>query len=362
MYYLNQKDLSALLLRWTEAAEVYAPKREAGQVMLMPYDEEAFTMNYVNFAFPLKEHLFRQREVLFSWEEKDGNILLDAGQSPPSSSRKDTNIEGKRILFGVRPCEVDSTLYTDKFFLSEYHDEFYARNRRGTAIVAVNCIQAGETCFCSSMGTGPFATEGYDLLFTSLEDRYLVEVGSDLGENLILFAADFFRPADSEAKTKKEKAQEAALDTFVTRILTDEIAKVLEENFDHPIWEEKAKDCIGCNGCTILCPTCTCFNVVEEATGESSGCRVRYWDSCQSDSFTRNANQQNPRDAVARVRYRVYDKFKYIDEKFHMKGCNGCGRCINVCPAAIDVVEIINLFAEESGQQEASKGKMGEIK
>lgn len=346
MVYLDQKDLRALLLWWAETAEVYAPKREDGQIMLMPFDEEAFTMDYVNFAFPVKEHLFRQREVLFTWEEKDGKLQLETGHSSPCSSEKEANNEGKKILFGVRPCEVDSTLYTDKFFLSEYHDEFYAKNRRETIIVAVNCIQAGETCFCSSMGTGPFATEGYDLLFTPLEDQYLVEAGSTAGEDLIRCAADFFRPVPTHDLLKKEKAEEAARDTFVTRILTDDIARVLEENFDHPIWAEKSKDCIGCNGCTILCPTCTCFNVVEESTGECSGCRVRYWDSCQSDSFTRNANQQNPRDAIARVRYRVYDKFKYIEEKFDKKGCNGCGRCINVCPASIDVVEIINLFAE----------------
>lgn len=341
MFIVDKNDLDKVLQRWNEFADLYGPRLEDGQVMLMPYLEEGFTMDYVNFAFPIKEHLFRQREVLFSWEDQGGQIHVTNGL--------DADTQKKSILFGVRPCEVDGLDYMDTFFLSEYRDEFYARNRQNTLIVAVNCIKAGDTCFCSSMGTGPFATRGYDLLFTPIEGRYLVEVGSEQGTLLLDAVRDIVKPANPQDFSEKETLEEKAKDTFVTRIHVgaDQIAELLDANFDHPIWAEKAKDCITCTGCTILCPTCTCFNVVEEHTGKASGCRVRYWDSCQSDSFTRNANQQNPRDAIARVRYRVMDKFKYIEERFDKKGCNGCGRCISVCPAAIDVVEIINQFAKE---------------
>ncbi|MEK6264203.1 MAG: 4Fe-4S dicluster domain-containing protein, partial [Clostridium sp.] len=101
-----------------------------------------------------------------------------------------------------------------------------------------------------------------------------------------------------------------------------------------------------CTGCTNLCPTCTCFNVVEENISCDSGCRVRCYDSCQSDSFTRNAGEHNPRNDVSRVRYRLFDKFKYIEEKFNKKGCSGCGRCTAVCPASINVVNVINELGE----------------
>jgi NAD(P)H-flavin reductase len=51
-----------------------------------------------------------------------------------------------------------------------------------------------------------------------------------------------------------------------------------------------------------------------------------------------------------RVRYRIYDKFKYIEERYGMKGCIGCGRCINTCPASINIADIINRLSREGGK------------
>ena len=146
--------------------------------------------------------------------------------------------------------------------------------------------------------------------------------------------------------------QNSVIDKFKTVIKVNNIAKVLEDNFNDPLWDQLSKECVLCTGCTNLCPTCTCFNVVEENTSCDSGCRVRCYDSCQSDSFTRNAGEHNPRNDISRVRYRLYDKFKYIEEKFNMKGCSGCGRCINVCPASINVVNVINKLGESNNLDE----------
>ena len=49
-------------------------------------------------------------------------------------------------------------------------------------IVAVNCGQAGGTCFCVSMKTGPEATFGFDLALTEVlnaeQHYFVVEVGT----------------------------------------------------------------------------------------------------------------------------------------------------------------------------------------
>ena len=348
MFIINKKDLNDLFTIWSKESEVYAPQVEEGQVMLLPYEEHKFTMDYVNFAFPVKEHLFKQKEILFKWENNNGTISLE------TPVNKDNT---KRIYFGIRPCEVYGIKYTDKFFLEGYKDEFYARARNAALIAAVNCTEPGENCFCSSMGTGPFTSSGYDVLFTPLKDSYLVEAGTENGKKLIDSAKKLFSEAGEEFLKKKEKAENDSKNKFKIKINTDNISKMLEESFNSPIWQGLSKDCITCTGCTSLCPTCTCFNVVEESTGNNSGCRVRYWDSCQSDSFTRNAQKHNPRSSEARVRYRIYDKFKYIEDKFNMKGCNGCGRCINVCPAAINVVEIINELSDSKLALEGNGGK-----
>jgi len=340
------EDLKELLTTWSKATfEVYAPKKNEGQVMLLPYNSNEFTLDYINFPFPVKEFLFKQKEELFHWNKDNDSVTVQAAE---------ISLNNKTILFGVRSCDAYGIAYMDEFFLEGYVDEIYKRNRDATWIVAVNCLEIGEDCFCSSMGTGPFASVGYDILFTKLNYGYLVEVATAKGEELIHLGEKLFTEANNNLILEKNLIANSFTDKFKTRIKVNNIAKVLEDNFNHPIWEQLSKDCVSCTGCTTLCPTCTCFNVVEENTSCDSGCRTRCYDSCQSDSFTRNAGEHNPRNNISRVRYRLYDKFKYIEEKFNMKGCSGCGRCINVCSASINVVNVINKLGESDKLKESS--------
>lgn len=343
MYQIRKNDLKHLLSKWSVNYEVFAPRLDEGQVMLLPYREDDFTMEYINFLFPVKEYLFTQREVMFNWKKSSGDIIIETPESVDP---------GKRVYFGIRPCDIYGISYMDKFFMEGYHDKFYGRKREGALIAAVNCIEPGEKCFCSSRDTGPFAEVSYDVLFTPFEDSYMVEAGSEKGEELIASAGEILIESSRNAKVEKDLILKKVLEKFKTKINSDDPAKILENNFNNPIWQKISKDCISCTGCTSVCPTCTCFNMVEEKKGEEKGSRVRYWDSCQSDSFTRNAGEHNPRNREARVKYRIYDKFKYIEDKFKFKGCTGCGRCINVCPASINVVSIINSLDEYNLCQE----------
>lgn len=348
MFTLKKDELKYLLSSWSKEAEVFAPQKEEGQVMLLPFEESTFTMDYINFAFPVKEHLFKQKEILFTWENDNGKIKAESPEKAKLC---------RRIYFGVRPCDIHGIKYMDKFFLEGYTDRFYRKNREAAIFIAVNCVSPGESCFCSSMGTGPLASSGYDLLLTPVDGVYLVEVGTDKGAKLLSSAKNYLAESDNSFLEAKEAVNSAALNKFTTKINAENISALLEANFDNPVWQKLSKECILCTGCTTLCPTCTCFNVVEENKGKNSGCRVRYWDSCQSDSFTRNAKEHNPRSSAARVRYRIYDKLKYIEDRFNMKGCVGCGRCINVCPASINIVDIINSFADKEASVETGGGE-----
>lgn len=346
MLTIKKENLKALLNIWSKSFEVYAPQKEQGQIMLLPYDENEFTLDYINFAFPIKEYLFKQKERLFKWEGNEQNINIHTN----------TNLlNSKRILFGARACDAYGIAYMDKFFLEGYNDEIYRKNRESTYIVATNCVKPGENCFCSSMGVGPFAKCGYDILFTPLENVYLIEAGSKKGEELITIGESLYAETDDKILNEKTMLIDSVIKEFKTQFVESGVHKILEENFNNPLWDELSKDCIRCTGCTNVCPTCTCFNVVEENMSSRAGCRVRYWDSCQSDSFTRNAGEHNPRNSISRVRYRIYDKLKYIEEKFNMKGCTGCGRCINVCPVNINVVNVINKLAKKDSDNAGDK-------
>src|SRR5512146_1597971 len=75
----------------------------------------------------------------------------------------------KLALLGVRSCELHAIAIQDNVFLNgDNVDSAYQSRRENTFVMAVNCGQAGGTCFCVSMKTGPRATAGYDLVLTEV--------------------------------------------------------------------------------------------------------------------------------------------------------------------------------------------------
>lgn len=99
--------------------------------------------------------------------------------------------EPPRFAFiGVRSCELHAIAVQDKVFLEGTHvDPVYKARRDNVFIVAVNCGQAGGTCFCVSMHTGPKATLGFDLALTEVlageRHYFVVESGTARGAEIL---------------------------------------------------------------------------------------------------------------------------------------------------------------------------------
>lgn len=334
LYTLNRENLEAVLNIWNEESSVYVPVGKENDIQLMPLGqvERTETEDYINLTLPVKEMFFEQKERLFSWERREESIEVEG-----LGHEHDKN----RILYGVRACDTYGVAYTDRFFQGEFPDPNYSSRRSELTIIAVNCLRAGKHCFCTSIGTGVFSTVGHDLAFTPMDSYFLVEIGTPKGKALINKAKKYFIETDDSILNDKEDLMKEVEESFPLKMdltnLWDDMAKTFNADF----WLNEANACIACTGCTNVCPTCTCFNVVEEKFDEDHGHRVRYWDSCQSEHFTRNAEHHNPRDSISRVRYRIYDKLKYIEERYGFKGCSGCGRCTAVCPTYISIIDII---------------------
>jgi len=111
------------------------------------------------------------------------------------------------------------------------------------------------------------------------------------------------------------------------------------------VWEQLALRCHGCGACAAVCPTCHCFDIVDEPEGVAHGTRRRNWDTCQTGRFTVHASGHNPRTSqTARIRQRVMHKFHIYPTKFGETLCSGCGRCARQCPAGMDLPEILALL------------------
>ena len=85
-----------------------------------------------------------------------------------------------------------------------YVDRDYAARREDAFIVAVNCGEAGGTCFCVSMDTGPKADGGLrpraDRDARRRRHRFLVEVGSERGAEVLAELPQRAPPSADDAR------------------------------------------------------------------------------------------------------------------------------------------------------------------
>ncbi len=276
----------------------------------------------------------------------------------PSNGQQSPKKPRKLAFFGMHACDIAALQIQDKIFSGgQYTDPYYTKMREGLFVVAVNCTEAGGTCFCSSMGSGPRATSGYDLALTEVlngKDHYfVVEEGSEKGEKMIDGLPH--RPAEKNTADALEKKMSTVSQQMGRLLDTKGLKEALFRNFDHPRWDDVAKRCLACANCTLVCPTCFCSTVddVTDLSGARAD-RVRTWDSCFTLEFT-YIHGGSIRPSI-RSRYRQWLTHKlssWIDQ-FGTSGCVGCGRCITWCPVGIDITEEAGAIAIAPAHPEKS--------
>jgi ferredoxin len=128
-----------------------------------------------------------------------------------------------------------------------------------------------------------------------------------------------------------------------------EIPQLLEHSEGSLFWEEKAGKCLSCGTCNLVCPTCYCFDVLDDMELDlSNGERLRRWDGCLLQDFARVATGENFRETRAsRYRHRFFRKGLYLFKVLGDVACVGCGRCASSClPDIADPVDAFNRLKE----------------
>lgn len=282
----------------------------------------------------LKPFSFVAREPLLTIRRtKDG---FSAAPSLPKSERV--------AVLGARPCDLAGLAVQDRIFLRDaYEDPYYRARRDGLLVIAVNCTRALPTCFCASMGTGPEAKSGYDLVLTELDDCFLIESGSRSGDEM-LQALPLSR-ASSRQRSESSARIQACAESQTRSIDNARLPHGLYDAHEHPRWDDVAARCLACTNCTMVCPTCFCHTVEElPSLDRSVSERFRLWDSCFTPDHGA-IHGKNFRPTV-KDRYRQWLTHKvasWIDQ-FGMSGCVGCGRCITWCPVGIDITEELKVM------------------
>ncbi len=310
-------------------ARVMAPAKADDVTKFVPWGQGVELVLDQNTLLPPKDILFPQMEKMYKYHVQGASAeVIPVAEAPE-----------RQILFAIRPCDVKSIVCMDHVFLTKtFVDDFYQARRDNTIIVALGCSkQLQKTCFCTSVGIDPALAAAADIMMWDLGDEIAYEAKTEKGKGIV----SAFDNLASE--TSKKPAVPAEFDLKVN---AEGITEKLQQMFDHPMWADISRKCLGCGACTYLCPTCHCFDINAETHGEQ-GIKFRCWDSCMFPEYTLMAGGHNPRPSrKERVRNRFLHKLRYFQERYGELLCVGCGRCLAKCPVNLDITRVIKMAKE----------------
>ena len=277
--------------------------------------------------------------------------LWQADRQPQGFSLRPEPVDTRPYAFlAVRACELHAIAIQDKVFMDV--DSAYRSHRERAFVVAVNCGQAGGTCFCVSMNTGPRAESGFDLALTEIMDdgrhAFTFEAGSARGRDVLeMLPTEEAGAVDLEASAR---CTERAVRQMGRSMDVKGVPELLARNLEHPRWDEVASRCLACANCTMVCPTCFCSTVEDttDLTGEHAE-RWQSWDSCFTMDFSHLPGGSVRTSTKARYRQWLTHKLSTWHDQFGTSGCVGCGRCITWCPVAIDLTQEVAAIRGSEG-------------
>jgi len=325
---IDKKNIATLLGDWSKEFMVLVPSRETGIATIAKWDgkDTSFLDWYRDTIVPPKAIFFPPMEAMFTFKKDKQSYHMEL----PSSDGQ------KRLIFGIRPCDANAMTILDRTFEDAYEDPYYLSKRQDTVLVGLGCVKPYDSCFCTSMGSSPTDSTNVDLMLTDTGDAFLVEAITDKGKELITKTSRL-EDATRVDETRAEESRGAATQKITRHLDTKDIAHKLRASFeDRGFWEEIAAKCLSCGICTLLCPTCYCFDINDELV-KDKGTRFRSWDSCSFPIYTRMP-MENPREEKwRRVRNKVCHKYEFYPVNFDVIACTGCGRCIRLCPVNWDI-------------------------
>ena len=345
MYKIKREDLPALFQKIAADQELYLPVRTADQTNFGVWREEAeVDLDTLKTVKSPKDVFFPQSETLYTCYREGKKLSVE----PETLKEQDF------VVFGMKACDIKGVEVLDRVFLSDPIDTFYAARRDHGTIVALACHEPEETCFCKVFGVDA-AHPAVDVAAWMVEDTLYWKPETEKGQKLTEKLADLLEKAeDAESETavaEEEKKIRAIIEELPYSHLSLEgwNGDVLMEKFESPLWEELYKPCLACGTCTFVCPTCQCYDIKDYDTGHGVQ-RYRCWDSCMYSDFTMMAHGNNRTSQKERFRQRFMHKLVYFPANNDgMYSCVGCGRCVEKCPASLNIVKVVKAFQEKEG-------------
>jgi len=316
--------LQELMKDWLRQGKlVYGPRQVKPDLVfytLLTNPDQVLLQGFIHPSNSPKEFVFPRHEAIYSYRfDGQGLQLMDGPNSFP-----------EQIILAARPCDAAALPILDKLFNWDFQDEFYNRRRQATTVVTLACQSFDDSCFCTSVGLGPADPRGSDAMLVPLQDgEFEVRLFTEKAQALFSGATQI---SSKSAVTSSGPGR---------KFDSDHVRKYLSEHFESSFWQDQTIRCLGCGACAYTCPTCHCFDIVDEGNA-AGGIRAKNWDSCQFPIFTLHASGHNPRSSQPqRQRQRLTHKFQIYPEKFGEILCTGCGNCTRNCPVNLGVLGVL---------------------
>ena len=336
MRFLDSEKLTSLLASLAASSELWVPVLKDDSAGTMVFEQWTSGSEPVMEGFTTlsaRHLLMPATEKIFSYEyqlTEDGE-RIDIKPAEPS---------GGKTIFGARACDASAITVLDALLQQPadagYGDFQYRGRREGLMVLTLACTACDAACFCSSFENGPAEKAGSDVFLYPVDGGWLAEGITERGREILAgehFEDSGLEPPDLAITSKVDLP---GLENDLTGLFNS-----IE------FWQEATGKCLSCGFCTYTCPTCYCFNIIDEMCTDRAGDRLRTWDACMFSLYTREASGHNPRPTAAhRYRNRVSHKFSYYPARQGKILCTGCGRCIRGCPAGLDIRDVLNGIKE----------------
>jgi len=258
----------------------------------------------------------------------------------------------KKVIVGIHPYDIIALRQTDTYYFDTHVDDLYLKKRKNALIIGANVTNVSKKAFFGDMNTG-YADSGYDLMVTDLGDTMTIDIGSKEGERLLAqYAMTRDATHDEEERVRRIIEEASAKARRTLQVGPGIWHDLLEKNYTNDVWKNQAEKCLSCGTCTIVCPTCFCYDVNDKVSlNMEEANRVRTWDGCLLRDFTRVGSGEIFREKTEdRYRHRFMRKGRYLPDMLGFVACVGCGRCSSQCiPDIADPVGVFNMLSESQG-------------
>lgn len=293
-------------------------------------DFSKLRLDYTTTKLPAKRYFLPYREDLASFRIAGADW----------EKTVDYHVEQPTILFGLHACDINALNKLDKVLMGgTYPMPYYAAKRKNMFIVGIDCAPQ-PFCFCRSMGSDT-VLHGFDLFLTDIGERYFVEILSATAYQFMQNIATR-EPGEADHATYRKVVSEKN-SRFTAHVDTTDLTKILDMEFQSPVWKQWGDKCLGCGTCAGVCPTCYCYGIEETVSVDLRNAhKTKTLYSCNIVDFAEVAGNHNFRpERSSRLKYRYYHKHRGFVEAYEESLCVGCGRCGEACLADITVPEVI---------------------